>query len=73
MLTPQQQEIVQLAARGYTNREIVARLQLSPRTISRPSEARAQKSGGRGVDLRGWPFDALPGAARPQRTCRGGR
>ncbi|WP_063763612.1 helix-turn-helix transcriptional regulator [Streptomyces sp. NRRL S-646] len=32
-LTPQQQEIVRLAARGLTNREIGERLQLSPRTV----------------------------------------
>lgn len=33
-LTPQQREVVQLAARGCTNREIADRLFLSPRTIS---------------------------------------
>jgi DNA-binding CsgD family transcriptional regulator len=33
-LTPQQREIVQLAARGSTNREIAERLFLSPRTVS---------------------------------------
>jgi DNA-binding CsgD family transcriptional regulator len=32
-LTPQQQEIVRLAARGLTNREIGAQLYLSPRTV----------------------------------------
>lgn len=32
-LSPQQQEIVRLAARGLTNREIGARLHLSPRTV----------------------------------------
>ncbi|MEU2058166.1 AAA family ATPase [Streptomyces bungoensis] len=32
-LTPQQRQIVRLAARGLTNREIGARLQLSPRTV----------------------------------------
>jgi DNA-binding CsgD family transcriptional regulator len=34
MLTPQQQQIVELAARGYTNREIAERMFLSPRTIA---------------------------------------
>ena len=33
-LTPQQQQIVHLAARGLTNREIGERLLLSPRTVS---------------------------------------
>jgi DNA-binding CsgD family transcriptional regulator len=33
-LTPQQREIVQLAAHGSTNREIAERLFLSPRTVS---------------------------------------
>ncbi|MFI0900261.1 LuxR C-terminal-related transcriptional regulator [Streptomyces sp. NPDC020983] len=33
-LTPQQQQIVRLAARGLTNREIGERLFLSPRTVS---------------------------------------
>jgi Response regulator containing a CheY-like receiver domain and an HTH DNA-binding domain len=33
-LTPQQQQIVRLAARGPTNREIAERLYLSPRTVS---------------------------------------
>ncbi|MER6128541.1 AAA family ATPase [Streptomyces sp. NPDC001795] len=32
-LTPQQKQIVRLAARGLTNREIGERLQLSPRTV----------------------------------------
>ncbi|WP_240204768.1 ATP-binding protein [Streptomyces actuosus] len=32
-LTPQQRQIVRLAARGLTNREIGERLQLSPRTV----------------------------------------
>lgn len=32
-LSPQQQEIVRLAARGFTNREIGSRLHLSPRTV----------------------------------------
>jgi DNA-binding CsgD family transcriptional regulator/energy-coupling factor transporter ATP-binding protein EcfA2 len=32
-LSPQQQEIIQLAARGLTNREIADRLFLSPRTV----------------------------------------
>ncbi|MFF7598315.1 helix-turn-helix transcriptional regulator [Streptomyces mirabilis] len=33
-LTPQQQQIVRLAARGPTNREIAEKLYLSPRTVS---------------------------------------
>lgn len=32
-LTPQQRQIAQLAARGLSNREIAARLFLSPRTV----------------------------------------
>jgi len=32
-LTPQQREIIELAARGLTNREIAQRLHLSPRTV----------------------------------------
>jgi DNA-binding NarL/FixJ family response regulator len=32
-LTPQQQQIVRLAARGLSNREIGERLFLSPRTV----------------------------------------
>ncbi|MGQ5597762.1 ATP-binding protein [Streptomyces sp. ESR1.13] len=32
-LTPQQQQIVRLAARGLTNREVAERLYLSPRTV----------------------------------------
>jgi DNA-binding NarL/FixJ family response regulator len=32
-LSPQQQQIVQLAARGLTNREIGEKLFLSPRTV----------------------------------------
>ncbi|MDQ0778946.1 DNA-binding CsgD family transcriptional regulator [Streptomyces aurantiacus] len=34
LLTPQQQQIIGLAARGLTNREIGARLFISPRTVS---------------------------------------
>lgn len=34
LLTPQQQQIVRLAARGLTNREIAEKLYLSPRTVS---------------------------------------
>jgi DNA-binding NarL/FixJ family response regulator len=33
-LTPQQREIIELAAQGLTNREIAQRLQLSPRTVA---------------------------------------
>lgn len=33
-LSPQQQQIIRLAARGLTNREIGERLFLSPRTVS---------------------------------------
>jgi DNA-binding CsgD family transcriptional regulator len=33
-LTPQQREIIALAAQGLTNREIAQRLQLSPRTVA---------------------------------------
>ncbi|MEV8634237.1 helix-turn-helix transcriptional regulator [Streptosporangium sp. NPDC051023] len=33
-LTPQQRQIAQLAAAGYTNKQIAARLFLSPRTVS---------------------------------------
>ena len=33
-LTPQQREIIELAAQGLTNREIARRLQLSPRTVA---------------------------------------
>lgn len=32
-LTPQQQQIIRLAARGLTNREIAEKLFLSPRTV----------------------------------------
>ena len=33
-LTPQEREVAQLAATGLTNREIAARLYMSPRTVS---------------------------------------
>ena len=33
-LTPQEREVAQLAATGMTNREIAARLYVSPRTVS---------------------------------------
>jgi DNA-binding NarL/FixJ family response regulator len=32
-LTPQQREIIELAAQGLTNREIAQRMHLSPRTV----------------------------------------
>ncbi|MFI6544100.1 response regulator transcription factor [Streptomyces prunicolor] len=33
-MTPQQRQIAQLAAAGHTNKEIAARLFLSPRTVA---------------------------------------
>jgi DNA-binding CsgD family transcriptional regulator len=60
-LTPQERQIVRLAAEGMTNREIAARLFLSPRTIGSHLYGAFPKLGvGSRAELRGLRLDGTP-------------
>ncbi|MGW2305058.1 LuxR C-terminal-related transcriptional regulator [Streptomyces sp. NPDC001809] len=66
-LTPQQQRIVRLVARGATNREVADRLSLSPRTVDHHLRGVFARLGIRSrVELpgvvEGWDADARPAA-----------
>jgi DNA-binding NarL/FixJ family response regulator len=69
-LTPREQEVTALVCLGYTNRQIAARLSLSPETVKTHVRNVLAKLGARSkAELRQalgeWDFSAWMGAGRP--------
>ena len=57
-LSPQQQQIIRLASRGLTNREIGEKLFLSPRTVDTHVASLLAKIGARNrVEIAMWAYD----------------